>query len=84
VQLPEDVVATIQDRVEFDPTVPITVDLVARQVTVGDLVAAFEVDDYARWRLMEGLDDIAVTLTHVTDVDRFEASRPGWMPVTAG
>jgi 3-isopropylmalate/(R)-2-methylmalate dehydratase small subunit len=46
------------------------------------VVAAFEIDDYARWRLMEGLDDIALSLTHADDIASFEARRPSWMPLT--
>jgi 3-isopropylmalate/(R)-2-methylmalate dehydratase small subunit len=69
--------------VEADPTTEVTVDLVAREVRVGDLTAAFEVDDYTRWRLLEGLDDIGLTLQHEADITAFEARRPGFLP-TAG
>jgi len=41
----------------------------------------FEIDDYARWRLMEGLDDISLTLRHADDITRYERERPGWLPV---
>src|SRR4051812_26158273 len=58
VVLPEDVVERLQAAVEADPSAEITVDLVDRQVRMGDLVASFEIDDYTRWRLLEGLDDI--------------------------
>jgi 3-isopropylmalate/(R)-2-methylmalate dehydratase small subunit len=60
----------------------VTVDLGARQVRAGDLVADFALDDYTRWRLMEGLDDIGLTLRHEPDIAAYEADRPGWLPVT--
>jgi 3-isopropylmalate/(R)-2-methylmalate dehydratase small subunit len=68
--------------IEADPQTQITVDLVARQVRYGDVVLPFEIDDYTRWRLMEGLDDIGLTLRHVDDVDEFESHRPSWKPRT--
>ncbi len=57
-------------------------DLQSRTVTAGDIVATFEVDDYTRWRLLEGLDDISLTLRHADAITDFEASRPSWKPVT--
>jgi 3-isopropylmalate/(R)-2-methylmalate dehydratase small subunit len=83
VQLPEDVVSALQDLTETDPTIEVTVDLDRRQVRAGDIVAAFDIDDYTRWRLMEGLDDIGLTLRHTDDIDKFEAQRADWLPVTA-
>jgi 3-isopropylmalate/(R)-2-methylmalate dehydratase small subunit len=68
--------------VESDPTVLLTVDLEARTVSVGDLTAMFEVDDYTRWRLLEGLDDIGITLQHADAIAEFEASRPSFTPAT--
>lgn len=82
-QVPQEVIEQIWARVEADPAVPVTVDLVAREVRVGDLVAAFDVDDYVRWRLLEGLDDVGLTLTHADEIDAFEAARPAYKPVTA-
>jgi 3-isopropylmalate/(R)-2-methylmalate dehydratase small subunit len=67
---------------EASPGVEVTVDLAARTASVADLTVPFEVDDYTRWRLMEGLDDIGLTLQHVSDVDAFEAGRPSWLPTT--
>jgi 3-isopropylmalate/(R)-2-methylmalate dehydratase small subunit len=58
------------------------IDLEARTVTAGDLTADFEVDDYVRWRLMEGLDDIGITLQHADAITEFESSRPAFKPVT--
>ena len=82
VVLDEDVVVRIQDLVEADPTLPVTVDLVERQVTAGDVVVRFDVDDYTRWRLLEGLDDIGLTLRRADDITAFESSRPAWLPTT--
>ncbi len=55
-----------------------TVDLENRRITAGDIVAEFDVDDYVRWRLMEGLDDIGITLTSAAEIDEFERSRPAF------
>jgi len=67
---------------EAAPGAEVTVDLVNRRVTCGDVVAPFEIDDYTRWRLMEGLDDIGLTLQHESDITAFEKQRPGWLPTT--
>jgi 3-isopropylmalate/(R)-2-methylmalate dehydratase small subunit len=82
VVLPQQTVEQLWAATEADPTVPVTVDLDAREVRCGDLVAPFEIDDYTRWRLMEGLDDIGLTLRNVTAVDEFETRRPSFKPVT--
>jgi 3-isopropylmalate/(R)-2-methylmalate dehydratase small subunit len=82
VQAPADVVERLMALVEADPTTPVTVDLVAREVRAGDVVAAFELDDFTRWRLMEGLDDIGLTLRHADAVTEFEQTRPTWLPRT--
>jgi len=68
--------------IEADPTLPVTVDLVAREVRYAGVVLPFEIDDYTRWRLMEGLDDIGLTLRHADDVASFETHRPAWKPRT--
>jgi 3-isopropylmalate/(R)-2-methylmalate dehydratase small subunit len=83
--LPEATVTALQDAVEADPGAEITVDLGAREVRLGaaGIKAPFDLDDYTRWRLMEGLDDIGLTLRHVDDITAFEQSRPAWLPVTA-
>ena len=97
VSLAAGTVAALQDLVEADPACRVTVDLAARQVRVEPSAAAatgnaqvaglmedFEIDDYTRWRLMEGLDDIGLTLRHADDIAEFERGRrPGWLPVTA-
>ncbi len=76
------VIEQLWGLVESDPSTEVTVDLVERQVRAGDLVASFEVDDYIRWRLLEGLDDIGLTLRHEAEVDAFEAGRPAFLPTT--
>ncbi|MBV9381538.1 MAG: 3-isopropylmalate dehydratase small subunit [Streptosporangiaceae bacterium] len=84
VRLPEDAVGALQDAAEAGPPAGVTVDLGAREVRVpGGPVVPFEIDDYTRWRLMEGLDDIGLTLRHAGDIDKFERDRPPWLPVTA-
>lgn len=82
VQLPADVVESMQRAVEDDPSTEITVDLVNRQVHCGDLQTGFDLDDYTRWRLMEGFDDIGLTLRHSAEITSFEEHRPSWLPVT--
>ncbi|OXM67074.1 MULTISPECIES: 3-isopropylmalate dehydratase small subunit [Amycolatopsis] len=67
---------------ENDPGTEVTVDLEAKTVRAKDFQTTFSIDDYTRWRLLEGLDDIALTLRHAEDIDRFEAGRPSWKPVT--
>ncbi len=79
-QVPQEVVEQLWDIVEADPATPVTVDLEAREIRAGDLVAPFDVDDYVRWRLMEGLDDIGITLQYGDDIAAFEAARPAWKP----
>jgi 3-isopropylmalate/(R)-2-methylmalate dehydratase small subunit len=77
------VIERLRDLVEADPSTEVTVDLVARQVRAGDLVAGFDVDDYVRWRLLEGLDDIGLTLQHEAEITAFEATRPAFLPTTS-
>ena len=83
--LPEATVAALQDAAEADPGTEVTVDLGARVVLAdaAGIKASFDLDDYTRWRLMEGLDDIGLTLRHVDEITSFEHSRPSWLPVTA-
>ena len=67
---------------ENEPGAQVSVDLESRTITAGELVVPFEVDDYIRWRLMEGLDDISLTLRHEDDIEAFEDARPSWKPST--
>jgi 3-isopropylmalate/(R)-2-methylmalate dehydratase small subunit len=68
--------------IEAQPGVAATVDLLARTVTVGEVQAAFDIDDYTRWRLLEGLDDIGLTLRDEARITEFEATRESWRPRT--
>jgi 3-isopropylmalate/(R)-2-methylmalate dehydratase small subunit len=85
VALPEATVTALHDAIEADPGTEVVVDLDSRVVLAeaAGIKAPFEIDDYTRWRLMEGLDDIGLTLRHVDDITAFEHSRPAWLPVTA-
>jgi 3-isopropylmalate/(R)-2-methylmalate dehydratase small subunit len=80
VLLPQDEVEALWTAIEADPTTEVTVDLQAREVRCGDRVVPFEIDDYTRWRLLEGLDDIGLTERHLADIGAYEASRPSWLP----
>ncbi|MDT7550726.1 MAG: 3-isopropylmalate/(R)-2-methylmalate dehydratase small subunit [Actinomycetota bacterium] len=81
VALSADVIEELMALVETDPSVDVTVDLAAREVRAGDLRASFEIDDFTRWRLLEGLDDIGLTLLHAEEISSFEKSRPSFLPV---
>jgi len=80
--LPQTAVEAIWQAVEADPTTAITVDLDTRTVSYNGVSVPFELDDYTRWRLMEGLDDIGLTLKHTDSIDAFEAKRPSYKPTT--
>ena len=80
--LPQEEIEVIWATIESDPTTSITVDLETRTVSYGSTTVAFELDDYTRWRLMEGLDDIGLTLKHTDAIDTFEAKRPSYKPKT--
>ena len=82
-QLAQEDIELIWKYLENEPGASVTVDLVSRTVTAGDIVATFEVDDYTRWRLLEGLDDISLTLRHEQDVTDFESRRPAYKPSIA-
>ena len=79
-QLTQDDIELLWKLLENEPGTQVTVDLVERTVTAGEHTFAFEVDDYTRWRLLEGLDDISLTLRHAHAIEEFESSRPGWKP----
>ncbi len=78
----QDVIEKLWALVESDPKTSITVDLEKRKVIAKDLEADFQIDDYVRWRLMEGLDDIGLTLRHESKITEFEKTRPSFKPVT--
>lgn len=68
---------------ENEPGTAVTVDLADKTVRAKDFVCPFSIDDYTRWRLLEGLDDIGLTLRNVAEIDEFEARRPTWKPAVA-
>ena len=80
------VVAALWDLLDRQPRTPVSVDLEARTIVAGEgpdrVEDSFDVDDYTRWRLLEGLDDIGITLGHEADITAYEARRPSWKPVT--
>jgi len=83
VELPAGTVRTLMDAVVADPATSFTVDLRASTVAVAGVEASFEIDDFTRWRLLEGLDDIGLTLRHADAVAAYEATRAPWLPTTA-
>jgi 3-isopropylmalate/(R)-2-methylmalate dehydratase small subunit len=80
--LPQEAVEAIWQAIEATPSTEINVDLDSRTVSYNDVTVPFELDDYTRWRLMEGLDDIGLTLKHTDSIDDFEAKRPSYKPTT--
>lgn len=74
--------ATLWSLIEENPGIEATVSLNDRTVTVGEFTAAFRIDDYTRWRLMEGLDDISLTLRDEAEITAFESRREAWRPRT--
>ncbi len=85
-QVDESAVEAIWAHLESEPGATVTVDLESRTVCAGDganpIEASFDIDDYTRWRLLEGLDDIAITLSHADDIAIYEESRPSFKPAT--
>ena len=81
-QVTQDVVEQLWKLIEADPTTEIVVDLQERTVQADALTAPFQIDDYTRWRLMEGLDDIGLTLQNEADITAFEQTRAAWRPKT--
>jgi 3-isopropylmalate/(R)-2-methylmalate dehydratase small subunit len=81
VELELKAVEEIWDRVEAEPATPVTIDLTAREVRVGESTWSFPIDDFSRWRLLEGLDDIGLTLRHEPDITTYEGRRLPFLPV---
>jgi len=81
--LDEKIVQRLWDDIEADPTTEVTVDVVERQVRWSGEVHDFELDDYTRWRLLEGLDDIGLTLRHTEEIARYEQNRNRWLPTAS-
>ena len=80
--LPQEDVEALWSAVEADPEMEISVDLESRKVSYGGKEIEFQLDDYTRWRLMEGLDDIGLTLRHIDSVEKFESNRAKFKPKT--
>jgi 3-isopropylmalate/(R)-2-methylmalate dehydratase small subunit len=80
--LPQDEIEKIWKKIESEPETKITVDLEAKTVTYEATTIAFAIDDYTRWRLMEGLDDIGLTITKIDEVTKFEEKRVSFKPKT--
>jgi 3-isopropylmalate/(R)-2-methylmalate dehydratase small subunit len=82
VVLPQETVEKLWELSERDPQAEVTVDLVRRKVLADGVDADFELDENARWRLLEGLDDISLTLQNEADIAAYEAARPSFKPRT--
>ena len=80
IELPDEAVQRLLDAVRADPETLITVELTERTVTGPDVRETFEMDDFTRQRLMEGLDDISLTLSHEDDLEAYEKTRPDYLP----
>jgi 3-isopropylmalate/(R)-2-methylmalate dehydratase small subunit len=83
VELPAESVRALMDAVLDDPATEITIDLESQAVTAPAVEERFEIDGHTRWRLLEGLDDIGLTLRHAGEIDAYEARRPAWLPAGA-
>ncbi|MEI8412368.1 MULTISPECIES: 3-isopropylmalate dehydratase small subunit [unclassified Kribbella] len=78
----QDVVEQLWATIEADPGTKVTVDLEHKTISAGDVSAPFEIDDYTRYRLLNGLDDVGITLSHEADIAAYEATRPSFKPAT--
>ena len=78
----QDVVEQLWTTIESDPGTKVTVDLENKTISAGDVSAPFEIDDYTRYRLLNGLDDVGITLSHADDIAAYEATRPSFKPAT--
>jgi 3-isopropylmalate/(R)-2-methylmalate dehydratase small subunit len=85
-QVDEKVVQRLWELLEARPGTTVTVDLRSRTLSAGEgdsaIEDSFDIDDYTRWRLLEGLDDIGITLSHQDEIEAFERTRPSYKPVT--
>ncbi|MGH3300761.1 MAG: 3-isopropylmalate dehydratase small subunit [Streptosporangiaceae bacterium] len=82
-EVTEDATARLAAVLAADPDAEVVVDVAARTVSAGAIAEPFQIADYARWRLLEGLDDVGLTLRHEASIDAFEAGRPAWLPLVA-
>lgn len=81
-QISEEDAERLWAAIETEPGIAATVDLVAKTATIGEVQVSFDIDDYTRWRLLEGLDDIALTLRDEARISEYESGRAGWRPTT--
>ncbi len=81
-QITDDDTEKLWAAIEANPGSSITINLIEQTATIGDLVVHFDIDEYTKWRLLEGLDDIGLTLRNEQAITDFEAKRPAWMPKT--
>ncbi|GIT79372.1 3-isopropylmalate dehydratase small subunit [Leifsonia sp. LS1] len=81
-QITEEDAERLWAAIEAQPGIAATVDLVAKTATIGEVQVSFDIDDYTRWRLLEGLDDIALTLRDEARISEYESGRAGWRPKT--
>lgn len=81
-QVTDEVTEQLWAYLEADPGAKITVDLPTQQITAGEIVASFEIDPYVKWRLLEGLDDIGITMQQLDQIGAFEQNRASWRPKT--
>jgi 3-isopropylmalate/(R)-2-methylmalate dehydratase small subunit len=82
-QVTDEAAARIAAALTADPDTEVVVDVAAKTISAGAVTESFQITDYAQWRLLEGLDDVGLTLRHEDQIGAFEASRPGWLPVVA-
>ena len=78
----QETVEQLWKLIENDPSTPVRVDLEQRLITAADLVAPFRIDDYTRYRLLNGLDDVDITLSREAEIVAFESDRPSFKPTT--
>lgn len=81
-EVAQDDVELLWKLIEENPGMEVTVNLQDRNITAGTMVVPFTIDDYTAWRLLEGLDDIGLTLRKLSDIENFEGARPAWKPRT--
>ena len=82
VVLPQEDVEALWKAIEEDPSLEVTVDLEKKEIRYGAVTLTFEMEDYTRWRLLEGLDDIGLTERHLDAIEEFETTRPAWLPTS--
>ena len=81
-QVDDKVIGALWAHLEEHPGAEISVDLETKTVRAGDIEDSFDIDDYTRWRLLEGLDDIGITMSHEDEIAAYEKGRPSWKPAT--